>query len=60
MYNISVRLVEKHKEKLGLTFIRGSGVQIAVPSNKSHDRELEKTAEENASACLTGTMAMKE
>lgn len=58
--SICVRLAEKHKERLGLTFIgRGFDVQIAVPFNESMDRGLEKIAEEVARACPTGAMAMK-
>ncbi|MCF8371838.1 MAG: FAD-dependent oxidoreductase [Bacteroidales bacterium] len=59
--SICVRLTEKHKEKLGLTFIgRGFDVQIAVPFNEGMDRGLEKIAEEVVRACPTGAMAMKE
>ncbi|MEA3446346.1 MAG: 2Fe-2S iron-sulfur cluster-binding protein [Bacteroidota bacterium] len=58
--SICVRLTEKYKEKLGLTFIgRGFDVQISVPFNESLNKGLEKIAIEVAEACPTGAMARK-
>ena len=58
--SICIRLAEKHKERLGLTFIgRGFDVQIAVPFNESLDKGLEKVAKEIAEACPTGAMAIR-
>lgn len=55
---LCVRITEKHKEKLGLTFIgRGFDVEIAVPLNKSLNEALANTALLVSEACPTGAIA---
>ena len=58
--SICVRLTEKKKEKLGLSFIgRGFDVRINVPFNKSINEGLQETAIEVANACPTGAISLK-
>jgi ferredoxin len=58
---ICVRITEKQKEELGLTFIgRGFDVKVAVPFDKSIKQGLLKTAREVVNACPTGALAFKE
>lgn len=57
---ICVRITEKHKEKLGLSFIgRGFDVKIGIPFNDSLKDALITTEIEVANACPTGALAMK-
>ncbi len=57
---ICVRITEKQKEELGLTFIgRGFDVKVAVPFEKSIAEGLSKTAREVVNACPTGALAFK-
>lgn len=57
---ICVRITEKQKENLGLTFIgRGFDVRVAVPFDKSLEEGLSKTAREVVNACPTGALAFK-
>ncbi|MFO7616329.1 MAG: 2Fe-2S iron-sulfur cluster-binding protein [Bacteroidales bacterium] len=58
---ICVRITEKHREVLGLTFIgRGFDVQVGVPFSESLKQGLTHTALEAADACPTGALARKE
>jgi NADPH-dependent glutamate synthase beta subunit-like oxidoreductase/ferredoxin len=57
---ICVRITEKHKEELGLTFIgRGFNVEIGIPYGDSLVKALQKTEIEVASACPTGALEFK-
>lgn len=57
---ICVRITEKKKEKLGLTFIgRGFDVEIGIPFNDSLKNALVETELEVAAACPTGALALK-
>ncbi len=58
---ICVRITEKQKEVLGLTFIgRGFDVKVAVPFDKSITEGIVKTVDEVVKACPTGALAFKE
>lgn len=55
---ICVRLTEKYREKLGLTYIgRGFDIAIGVPFHESLDEALMVTAMKVADACPTGALA---
>ncbi len=55
---ICVRLTEKYREKLGLTYIgRGFDIAIGVPFHESLDGALIVTAKKVADACPTGALA---
>ena len=57
---ICVRITEKQKEKLGLTFIgRGFDVKVAVPFDRSITEGLSKAASEVVKGCPTGALAFK-
>jgi ferredoxin len=57
---LCVRITEKHKEKLGLTFIgRGFDVEISVPFNKEIDESLIETANLVCDNCPTGAISRK-
>jgi NAD-dependent dihydropyrimidine dehydrogenase PreA subunit len=57
---LCVRITEKQREALGLTFIgRGFDVRVAVPFDRSIDEALAQTAEEVVAACPTGALAFK-
>ncbi len=57
---LCVRITEKNKEKLGLTFIgRGFDVEISVPFNKEIDKALIETANLVCDNCPTGAIARK-
>ncbi len=57
---ICVRITEKKKEKLGLSFIgRGFDVKIGIPFNDSLKYALIETEFEVAKACPTGALALK-
>jgi hypothetical protein len=54
---ICVRLTEKHREKLGLTYIgRGFDIEIGIPFSESLDAALENTAALVAERCPTGAL----
>jgi len=58
---VCVRITEKYREDLGLTFIgRGFEVAIGVPFNESLKNGLKVAALEAAEACPTGALALKE
>jgi NADPH-dependent glutamate synthase beta subunit-like oxidoreductase len=58
--SICVRLTEKQREKIGMTFIgRGFDVEIGAPLNEELGAALTVTAAEAARACPTGALAMK-
>ncbi|MBP7505190.1 MAG: FAD-dependent oxidoreductase [Prolixibacteraceae bacterium] len=58
---ICVRLTEKYREKLGLTFIgRGFDVVIGIPFEESMDAALEKVALLVAKGCPTGALEPRE
>ena len=55
---ICVRICEKQKERLGLTFIgRGFQVRVGVPFNRPLSEALEHTAADCIAACPTGALA---
>jgi NADPH-dependent glutamate synthase beta subunit-like oxidoreductase len=57
---ICVRLTEKYREKLGLTYIgRGFDIEIGIPFNESLDAALTVTAALVAEKCPTGALSMK-
>ena len=57
---ICVKITEKQREKLGLTFIgRGFDVKVAVPFDKSIADGLLKTARKAVALCPTGALAFK-
>lgn len=57
---ICVRITEKKKEKLGLSFIgRGFDVKIGIPFNENIKKALVDTEYEVAKACPTGALALK-
>jgi NADH dehydrogenase/NADH:ubiquinone oxidoreductase subunit G len=57
---LCVRITEKAREELGLTFIkRGFNVRIAVPFNDSLEKGLQKVAVECVEACPTAALAMQ-
>jgi ferredoxin len=54
---ICVRLTEKYREKLGLTYIgRGFDIVIGIPFNESLDEALKETATMVAEKCPTGAL----
>jgi len=58
--SLCVRIAEKHKEKIGFTFIgRGFDVEIGAPFNEELRAALTGSAAEAAEACPTGALAMK-
>lgn len=58
---ICVRITERQREKLGLTFIgRGFDVKVAVPFDKSILEGLAGRVDEIVDACPTGALALKE
>ncbi len=58
--SICVRLAEKHREKIGFTFIgRGFDVEIGAPFNEELKSALTTSAREAAEACPTGALSMK-
>jgi ferredoxin len=57
---VCVRITEKYREELGLTFIgRGFEVAIGVPFNESLASGLKVAAVEAAEACPTGALSLK-
>lgn len=57
---ICVKITEKQREALGLTFIgRGFDVKVAVPFDRSIKEGLTATAREVVNACPTGALAFK-
>jgi NADPH-dependent glutamate synthase beta subunit-like oxidoreductase len=58
--SLCVRIAEKHKEKIGFTFIgRGFDVEIGAPLNEELGAALTVSAAEAAGACPTGALTMK-
>jgi ferredoxin len=58
---ICVRLTEKYREKLGLTYIgRGFDIEIDIPFHDSLDAALTVTATLVAEKCPTGALSKKE
>jgi len=58
---ICVRITERQREKLGLTFIgRGFDVKVAVPFDKSMLEGLAGPVDKIVTACPTGALAFKE
>jgi len=58
--SLCVRLTEKYREKIGLSFIgRGFDVEIGVPFNDELRIGLTESAREAAEACPTGALALK-
>jgi ferredoxin len=58
---VCVRITEKYREELGLTFIgRGFDVVVGVPFDESLADGLKVAAVEVAQACPTGALAVKE
>jgi len=58
---VCVRITEKYKEDLGLTFIgRGFDVTIGVPFSESLKDGLKVAALEAAGACPTGALSLKD
>lgn len=57
---ICIRITEKYREELGLTFIgRGFDVVVGIPFDQSLEQGLTKTALEAADACPTGALSRK-
>jgi ferredoxin len=57
---ICIRITEKQKEPLGLTFIgRGFDVRVGVPFNESLAKGLENAATECVDMCPTGALAWR-
>jgi len=58
--SLCVRLTEKHREKIGLSFIgRGFDVEIGVPFNEELRIALTDSAREAVEACPTGALSLK-
>ena len=58
--SLCVRIAEKHKEKIGFTFIgRGFDVEIGAPFNEELRAALTGSALEAVEACPTGALAKK-
>jgi NADPH-dependent glutamate synthase beta subunit-like oxidoreductase len=58
--SLCVRLTEKYREKIGLSFIgRGFDVEIGVPFNEELRIALTDSAREAAEVCPTGALAFK-
>lgn len=58
---ICVRITERRREELGLTFIgRGFDVKVAVPFDKSILKGLTGPVDEIVNACPTGALAFKD
>ena len=57
---ICIRITEREKERLGLTFIgRGFDVRVGVPFNESLAKGLENAAAECVDQCPTGALAWR-